>query len=190
MRLIIAGLCDRAGFPVDQIAQVHGSLFEMKCSRNVLGRQDRCEYSISTAYPVNAALSIPGDQDISDASISLPPVSREQLPHCPTCKNLMRPSVVLFGESTPPALTERIYNFTSEGPIDLMLVIGTSAIVLPAAMYIPIARNAGARIAYFNMEESEDEPGRVLDGDWMFKGDAAETVPECLKSVIGIVGGG
>lgn len=42
-----------------------------------------------------------------------------------------------------------------------MHVIGTSAAMLPAAMYIPIARNAGARVAYFNLEECEDEPGSL-----------------------------
>jgi len=55
-------------------------------------------------------------------------------------------------------------------------------------MYIPIARNAGARVAYFNLEECEDEPGRVWAGDWMFAGNASELVPELLKGVVGVVG--
>ncbi|KAF2829028.1 DHS-like NAD/FAD-binding domain-containing protein [Ophiobolus disseminans] len=184
----IDGLCQRGGFPLAQLAQVHGTMFEMKCSRNVQGREDRCDYITSASYPVNEALTIPEATDIGDAGAPLPEITREQLPHCPQCKSLMRPAVVLFGEATPSAVTDRIYNFTSGGPIDLMLVIGTSAVVLPAAMYIPVARNAGARVAYFNLEECEDEPGRVWAGDWMFAGDAAETVPECLKGVVGVVG--
>jgi NAD-dependent deacetylase sirtuin 5 len=184
------GLCQRAGFPEEQIAQVHGNLFEMKCSRNIPGQEDRCHYSSPATYPINDALTIPTDTDISDASVALPVVSREQLPHCPVCNSLMRPAVVLFGESTPLHITDRIYRFTSEGPIDLMLVIGTSAVVLPAAMYIPVARNAGAKVVYFNLEECEDEPGRVWPGDWMLAGDAAEMVPECLKGVVGVVGTG
>ena len=72
-----------------------------------------------------------------------------------------------------------------------MLVIGTSAVVLPAAMYIPVARGAGARVAFFNLDEGGDEePGRVGEGDWMFKGDAAEMLPECLKGVVGRVASG
>ena len=59
---------------------------------------------------------------------------------------------------------------------------------LTAAMYIPKARNAGARVAYFNMEEYFDEPGCVWAGDWMFRGDAAEMVPECLKGIVGNIG--
>jgi NAD-dependent deacetylase sirtuin 5 len=184
------GLCQRAGFPEDQIAQVHGNLFGIKCSKNLKDREDRCDYSSTAVYPVNDALTIPAATDISDASVALPAVSREQLPNCPVCNSIMRPAVVLFGESTPRQITDRIYKFTSGGPIDLMLVIGTSAVVLPAAMYIPVARNAGARVAYFNLEECEEEPGRVCAGDWMFAGDAAETVPECLKGIVGVVGAG
>ncbi len=71
-----------------------------------------------------------------------------------------------------------------------MLVVGTSAVVLPAARYIPVARNAGARVAFFNLEECVDEPGRVEEGDWMFKGDAAVLLPEVLKGVVGSVGMG
>jgi NAD-dependent deacetylase sirtuin 5 len=187
--LTSAGLCQRAGFPGDQIAQVHGTLFEMKCSKNVPGREDRCSYSTPVSYPINDALTIPEGSDISDAGVPLPTISREELPHCPTCNSLLRPAVVLFGEATPLSVTDSVYNFTSAGSIDLMLVIGTSALVLPAAMYIPIARNAGARVAFFNLEECEEEPGRVMPDDWMFTGDAGETVPECLKGIVGVVGG-
>lgn len=70
-----------------------------------------------------------------------------------------------------------------------MLVVGTSAVVLPAAMYIPIARNAGARVAFFNFEESDEEAGRVWPVDWFFKGDAAVTVADLLKGVVGTVQG-
>jgi NAD-dependent deacetylase sirtuin 5 len=181
-------LCQSAGIPEEQIAQVHGNLFEMKCSKNVSSRENRCDYSSQATYPINDTLTIPADKDISDASVDLPPISPDQLPRCPICNNLIRPAVVLFGESTPLDIIDRIYKFTSGGAIDLMLVIGTSAVVLPAAMYIPVARNSGARVAYFNLEECEDEPGRILSGDWMFKGDAAETVPECLKGIVGVVG--
>ncbi|KAH7088755.1 DHS-like NAD/FAD-binding domain-containing protein [Paraphoma chrysanthemicola] len=182
----IDGLYQRAGSSDEQIAQVHGTLFKMKCARNVPDWAERCDYVTAATYSINEALEIPADTDISDPSIPLPKITREQLPQCPRCASIMRPAVVMFGEATPEEITKRIYDFTSAGRIDLMLVIGTSAVVLPAAMYIPRARNAGARVAYFNMEECEEKPGRVEDGDWMFKGDAAETVPECLKGVIGM----
>jgi NAD-dependent deacetylase sirtuin 5 len=157
----------------------------MKCSKYASDGDDRCDYSTPISYPVNEALTI--TTDISDASVPMPALDRFQLPRCPRCSSLMRPSVVLFGESISTALTGAIHSFVSEGPLDLLLVVGTSAVVLPAAMYIPKARNAGARVAYFNMEEYFDEPGCVWAGDWMFKGDAAEMLPECVKGVVGHV---
>ncbi|KAF2866439.1 DHS-like NAD/FAD-binding domain-containing protein [Massariosphaeria phaeospora] len=183
----IDGLCERVAFPQSHIAQVHGTLFSIKCSK-YQAEKDKCDYESEVTYPVNEHLTLPQDIDISDAKVALPEVARSDLPHCPKCNNLLRPNVVFFGEATPLSLTERIYQFTLGGPIDLMLVIGTSAVVLPAAMYIPIARNAGARVAFFNMEESDEEPGRLQDGDWFFKGDASETVADMLKGVIGNVG--
>ncbi|KAG9194818.1 hypothetical protein G6011_04853 [Alternaria panax] len=187
----IDGLCQRAGFPDEQMAQmqvvsIHGTLFEMKCSKHASDSTERCDYSATTMYPVNEALTI--TTDISDASVPLPPLDHTQLPHCPRCNSLMRPSVVLFGESLSSTLNGIIHSFVSSEPVDLLLVIGTSAVVLPAAMHIPRARNAGARVAYFNMEEYHEEPGCVWTGDWMFKGDAAEMVPECLKGIVGNVG--
>jgi NAD-dependent deacetylase sirtuin 5 len=67
--------------------------------------------------------------------------------------------------------------------IDLMLVIGTSSKVYPAAGYTQIARRKGARVAIINVDEG-DAFG-LEKGDWFFQGDAGEIVPEILKSVIG-----
>lgn len=70
-------------------------------------------------------------------------------------------------------------------PVDLMLVIGTSSRVWPAAGYVDEARDKGARVAVINMDP-DDLPGSGLDyGDWFFQGDAGVIVPEILKSVIG-----
>jgi NAD-dependent deacetylase sirtuin 5 len=181
------GLCQRAGFPQPQLAQVHGDFFSMKCSK--YQSQPPCDYVVNISYPVSPTFTLPADVDISDPNVPLPEVANADLPRCPNCSNLLRPNVVLFGESTPTTITERIYKFTSAGPIDLMLVVGTSAIVLPAAMYIPIARNAEARVAFFNLEESDEEVGRIWADDWFFEGDAAVTVAEMLKGVVGTVQG-
>ena len=182
------GLCQRAGFPQPQLAQVHGDFFSIKCSKYL--SQPPCDYVVDISYPISPTFTLPADVDISDPNVPLPEVAHADLPRCPKCSNLLRPNVVLFGESTPTTTTERIYKFTSAGPIDLMLVVGTSAVVLPAAMYIPIARNAEARVAFFNLEESDEEAGRIWAGDWFFKGDAAVMVAEMLKGVVGSVQGG
>lgn len=124
-------------------------------------------------------------KDIADINVPIPDVSREELPHCPKCKHeLLRPGVVWFGESLPTSTMSEIDRFihTAE-PIDLMLVIGTSSVVYPAAGYTQIARAKGARVAVINPDPN-DARG-LTKRDWFFQGDAAAIVPELLKSVIG-----
>lgn len=186
--LIWIGLCERALFPKNQIAQCHGTLFSVKCSK-YQSEKDKCDYVADATYPVNEALTIPEGVEISDVNVPLPDISAADLPHCPKCNHLLRPNVVFFGEATQRETSNKIYDFTSGGPIELMLVIGTSAQIMSSALYIPVARNAGARVAYFNLEESDEEPARVWPGDWMFKGDAAAMVPEMFKGVVGKVSG-
>ncbi len=84
---------------------------------------------------------------------------------------------------------DRIHNWLDGGKVDLMLVIGTSATVWPAANYIHAARGAGARVAVFNMEslDTDDGLGEAREEDWFFRGDAGDLVPELMKEVIGVV---
>ena len=127
--------------------------------------------------------------DISDDRIEIPQVPHNQLPHCPICcSGLLRPGVVWFGEPLPGRTVDAVDNFIEEsGDIDLILVIGTSARVWPAAGYIDEARARGAKIAVINMDRA-DTPGgqKGLDEiDWFFEGDAGKIVPEILEPVIG-----
>jgi NAD-dependent SIR2 family protein deacetylase len=92
----------------------------------------------------------------------------------------MRPSVVLFSEKLYQNSLNAIENWLEQGPIDLMLVIGTSAVVDPAATYIYRAWEKGARVAVINTETSSDEDTY----DWYFQGDAAKLLPLLLKEVL------
>lgn len=69
--------------------------------------------------------------------------------------------------------------------IDLILVIGTSAKVYPAAAYVDRARAKGARVAVVNMDRGDAPASGVTEQDWFFQGDAAEIVPTMLKGVVG-----
>lgn len=69
---------------------------------------------------------------------------------------------------------------------DLMLVVGTSAQVYPAAGYISRAKLHGARIVTVNPEaEDETELYKIQPGDFAFGQDAAEYLPKLLEPVIG-----
>lgn len=91
-----------------------------------------------------------------------------------------------FGERLPSDVLDDIDNWVdSEDNIDLIMVIGTSAKVYPAAGYVDIARSKGARVAVINMDKGDAPAGGLCSQDWFFEGDAAQIVPELLKSAIG-----
>ena len=101
---------------------------------------------------------------------------------------MLRPGVVWFGEALPRDVLEDVDAFMSKPEkIDLILVIGTSAKVYPAAGYVDAARMKGARVAIINMDKNDIPAGGLYDGDWFFQGDAAQIMPEILKNVIGEV---
>ena len=99
----------------------------------------------------------------------------------------MRPGVVWFGEALPQDTLDAVENFIDEGPIDLIMVIGTSAKVYPAAGYIDEARAKGARVCVVNMDRNDQPRSGWKKGDWLFQGDAAILVPRLLEPVIGEV---
>jgi NAD-dependent deacetylase sirtuin 5 len=187
-------LCQRAGHPAGQILNLHGSLFRAKCFDDTCGYEEENQnIPIIPQLPVTEP---PGVLDSADSSAALG-ASIDDLPHCPKCKiGLLRPATVWFGESLPEAKVNQVNewlrgggsadvnNATEDGKVDLMLVIGTSALVWPAAGYIGRARNAGARVAFFNMEQKHAGVARPEEDDWMFLGDAAELVPKAFEGFL------
>ena len=127
--------------------------------------------------------------DISDADVAIPELAIKDLPKCPQCKTgLLRPGVVWFGEQLPSKVLTDIDEWILEKPnIDLIMVVGTSAQVYPAAAYVDEAREKGARVAVINMDPNDVPASGLEKGDWFFQGDAAKILPEILKSVIGEV---
>jgi NAD-dependent deacetylase len=93
-------------------------------------------------------------------------------PHCGHCGNLVRPAVVWFGEMLPAAALEAAEQAARS--CDLMLVVGTSGAVYPAA---GLARMAGGRVVVLNPNPSEldDAADRVL------RGTAAQLLPQLLE---------
>jgi NAD-dependent deacetylase len=71
-------------------------------------------------------------------------------PTCTECGQMARPDVVWFGEGLDPARLDASYEAASAASI--MLVIGTSAVVYPAAQIPEIAKRNGARLIEFNLE--------------------------------------
>ncbi len=70
-------------------------------------------------------------------------------PRC-ACGGLLRPDVVMFGEAIPADHLQRAQMLAST--CDVMLVVGTSATVVPAAYLPVIAKRGGATIIEINPE--------------------------------------
>lgn len=90
--------------------------------------------------------------------LSDPPGLRD----CPDCGAYMRPSVVWFGEQLPDEVMHQAMADTIKA--DLFLVIGTSAVVYPAAGLISVAKQNGAEVIVVNTEVSEGESDIELIG--------------------------
>mgnify|MGYP005620230051 CR=1 FL=1 len=80
------------------------------------------------------------------------------LPRC-ACGGLERPGVVWFGEVLAMEDLDRAARATREA--EVFLVVGTSALVYPAAGFIGMAARSGALVAEFNLEPT-DQPDVAL----------------------------
>lgn len=94
-------------------------------------------------------------------------------PHCPTCDGLLRPDVVWFGESLPRDVLEAAW--AAAARCRTMLVIGTSALVQPAASLPTVALRGGAYLVEINpaqtplsqyVQEALREPAAVALPRW------------------------
>ena len=72
-------------------------------------------------------------------------------PYC-ECGGVLKPNTVLFGEQLPEGALETAYH--ESATCKLMLVIGTSAVVQPAASLPVLARQKGAKIVEVNIESA------------------------------------
>ena len=98
-------------------------------------------------------------------------------PPCPHCGAYVRPDVVWFGESLPPdALTRALDDCYT---CDVMLVVGTSGVVQPAASLPYRARQHGAAVIDVNPEPSEITPV----ADVFLQGAAGEMLPRVVEAV-------
>lgn len=179
-------LHERAGHPVSQLRHLHGSLFDLKCSN---GRCDWVERN-NQADPLCAALApasveAPAGKTLPllDPSHELDPIPEAKLPHCPKCKKgLQRPGVVWFGEQLDHNMLVEVDQWIDSEPVDIVLVVGTSSVVYPAAGYAELARSAGTSVVTVNLDADVQD---CQSGDFAFAGDAAKLLPQLLEPIIG-----
>jgi len=77
-------------------------------------------------------------------------VTMDEIPPRCGCGGILRPDAVFFGEMIPQEALRRSRQIATD--CDVMLVVGTSAVVQPAAMMPVIAKQNGAKIIEINPE--------------------------------------
>ena len=95
-------------------------------------------------------------------------------PKC-ECGGTLRPGVVWFGEALPQGVWQAAENAARSA--ELFLVIGTSAVVYPAAGLAQIAKASGARVVEINIAETNlsDQIDQFLQGS------SGELLPQLIE---------
>ncbi|MCQ2604318.1 MAG: NAD-dependent deacetylase [Spirochaetia bacterium] len=85
----------------------------------------------------------------------VPVVQKDEVPKCDRCGGIIKPDITFFGESLPPmAVDEAIYEASKA---DLMVILGSTLVVQPAASFPLYAlRNGGKLVIVNNMETPLD----------------------------------
>jgi NAD-dependent deacetylase len=133
------------------VLELHGSINRFKC--------------FEQGHPLNM------DVPVADTDGPLEP------PTCPQCGSQIRPDVVWYGEMLPPGVFEQASSLTQS--CDVMLVVGTSGLVYPAASLPFAAKAGGATLIEVNTQPSEIT-GAV---DIFLQGPAGEILPELVSAV-------
>ncbi|MBU2976847.1 Sir2 family NAD+-dependent deacetylase [Alteromonas sp. C1M14] len=97
---------------------------------------------------------------------------------CPCCTPaaILRPDIVWFGEM-PQQMDEIILALTKA---DLFISIGTSGQVYPAAGFVQVAKDSGARTVELNLQPSD----RCDLFDESYHGPASQVVPNFINSLM------
>ncbi|ANB14918.1 Ugo1p [Sugiyamaella lignohabitans] len=201
----VDGLSVRAKHPPEGLLHLHGDLFTLQCtsftctykeegnfqdpltpalreSINQFDKKLSGETSNDSNNDINANDEGASDEGNGHDTIKHIPIS--DLPICPLCRvGLLRPGVVWFGEPLPLRVMTRADDFITSDEVDLILVVGTSGTVWPAAGYVEQVVMNGGKVAIFNIDPP-DMTDKDFDG-WIFTGDATHWLPKALEPLVG-----
>ncbi|MEU4677830.1 NAD-dependent deacylase [Micromonospora sp. NPDC023737] len=136
------------------VIHLHGSLFAPRC--------------VAAAHP--ATFAPVSEIATPDEGRRVPP------PRCPSCAALVRPGVVWFGEALPEAaLTAAV---EAAAACDVLLTVGTSGVVYPAAEIPGVAARVGATVIQVNPEPTPLDRVATIN----LRGTAAHVLPALVAS--------
>lgn len=144
----IDGLHLVAGHDPDRVIQLHGNAHGVKCLT--------CDMEAT--------------RDVVHARV----IAGEEEPPCVACGGILKPTTVSFGEPMPRRPLVRAE--AAMRASDLVLVVGSTLIVYPAAGLPQVGMHAGARLAIVNMTETPlDHLAAVV-----VRGRAGEILPRAV----------
>jgi NAD-dependent deacetylase len=101
-----------------------------------------------------------------------------RIPCCEACGGTLKPNAVLFGEQLPYEAVRHAESLFHDA--DLVMVVGSSLEVTPAALFPVPALNAGARLIVVNRDPT------YLDerADFVFREDVAQILPRLIDEAL------
>lgn len=137
-----------------RLLELHGNIWRAKCRAG-------CGYVVD-------------ERDESPRPV--PHADPRAVPVC-RCGAALRPDVVWFGEPLDPTVVDQALQAARS--CDVLLVVGTSAVVYPAASLPGLARREGACIIEINVEDTPLTP----EADLVLRGPSGEILP-ALESLL------
>lgn len=147
-----------------QVYELHGNIYRLRCLE--------CQRKVLFNRELYFELMDELIKELRGFSIS---EIVELLPRCERCGGAMRPDFVGFGEEVQQ-FREALSASLS---CDLMLIVGTSGVVYPAASLPEGARSKGATLIEINPKESDLTPLT----DLFLRGTAGEVMPELVAAL-------
>lgn len=146
----VDGFHQASGADPAHVCEVHGTIRKFKCIS--------CDAPIQIDDPVS---------------------TRSNPPRCAACGGYPRPDVTLFTEALPSREWERAMDAVNTlRPNDVMIVIGTSNTVYPAASIPQLARRRGAIIIDINPDENSQ-----VQSDIQLCGGAKDMLVELVNEI-------
>jgi NAD-dependent deacetylase len=145
----VDGLHQKAGLAEELVVEVHGTIWWTRCWEC----QDRRPMA-ETLARVDA-----GEED----------------PPCEVCGGILKSDTISFGQALIPEVIDRAMQVSEE--CDLLLAVGSTLAVYPAAYCVPRAKKAGARVVIVNGDPTE------MDGlaDAVLNGQIGDILPRLLE---------
>ncbi len=145
-------LHQRAGTPPERVTELHGTMFGVLCT----GCGDR------TAMAAALDRVRAGEQD----------------PPCTLCGGILKSATVMFGQPLPPGVFERAA--AAAARCDLLLAIGSTLTVEPAASLCSIATAAGASLVIVNRDPTPYDPAATA----VIRDPIGEAVPRIAGQIL------